>query len=229
MGQKASPIANRLGITKGWEASWYSRDIRTCLQEDIAIRNIFDRKLQRIISRIYIERINDAITITVHASKPGILIGPAGKTIQSLKAKCKKKIGRNITINIVETKNPELNARIVANKIAQDIEDGRNYKQATKRAMEETMRNGAGGVKVSVAGRLGGVEIARSINYKKEKVPTQTLRADISYGKAEAHTTYGVIGVTVHVYIREIYGKRSLILDEPAGTNKRRRKEHYRK
>ncbi len=230
MAQKENPISNRLGYIKGWEANWYAKNPKQALLEDITIRKIFHTALGRIISRIFIERTTsvNVIVITVHSSKPGLLIGPSGKKIQEFKNKIKKKIKKDVTINVVESNTPELNARLIAKNIADQIEARGSYKRAAKRAIESAQRLGAGGIKIYISGRVGGVEIARSTKFSKGRIPTQTFRADISFATEEAHTTYGVIGVKVWVFKHLVYGKRTITLDEPSSNRNRSNKDRMK-
>lgn len=226
MGQKANPIANRLGNTKGWHASWYAnkKDCKDLVKEDYQIREILKKKLKRLISQIFIARASDTITITIHSNKPGLLIGPSGKKVQEIKAMVEKHISKKVLINIIETKAEALNATLVAQNIAEQIEARKSYKHAIKRALDDSTRAGAGGIKIRVSGRLGGAEIARPYPTKKGRTPCQTLRADIDYALDEAITTYGKIGVQVWIFKHEIYGKRDLSLNiETLSPQKRNR------
>ena len=226
MGQTASPIANRLGYTKGWHTNWYAdkKDCKKCMQEDYEIRQSLKKKLKRLVSKIFIERAGDSITVSIHTNKPGLLIGPSGKKVQEIKSMLEKQMRRKVAVNIMETKVEALNATLVAQNIAEQIEARKSYKNAVRRALDDSMRAGAGGIKIRVSGRLGGAEIARPYPQKKGRTPCQTLRADIDYAVDEAITTYGKIGVQVWIFKHEVYGKRDLSLNiETLGTKERNR------
>lgn len=212
MGQKVNPIANRLGIIRGWDSNWFGgNDYGDKLVEDTKIREYLNARLAKAsISKIIIERTLKLITITVHTSRPGIIIGKGGQEVDKLKEELKKITSKEVQINIFEIKRPELDARIVANNIARQIEGKIAYRRATKMAIASTMRMGAQGIKVLVSGRLNGAEMARSEMYKDGRTPLHTLRADIDYALAEALTKTGLIGVKVWICKGEVYGKRDL-------------------
>ena len=205
MGQKTNPIGNRLGIIRGWDSNWYGgRKFEQKLVEDDKIRKYLNARLAKaIISKIYIERTLKLLTVTINTARPGLIIGKAGSV--------KKLTGKDVQINISEVKRPELDAVLVAQNIAKQIEGRVQYRRAIKNAIVSTMRSGAEGIKVSISGRIGGAEIARSEHYKEGRTPLHTLRADIDYAHAEAHTTYGRIGVKVYICRGVIYGKRELV------------------
>ena len=212
MGQKANPIGLRLGIVKGWDSNWYGgRDYADKLVEDYQIRNYLKVRLPKgSISKIVIERTLKLITVTINTARPGIIIGKGGKEVDKLKEELKKVTKKEIQINIFEIKRPELDARLVADSIARQIEGRISFRRAAKMSIASTMRMGAEGIKILVSGRLGGAEMARSEGYKEGRTPLQTLRADIDYAVGEAHTTFGRIGVKVWICKGEIYGKRDL-------------------
>lgn len=212
MGQKANPIANRLGIIKGWDSNWYGgRNYGDKLAEDDKIRQyLMARLVKASISKIIIERTLKLITVTVNTSRPGIIIGKGGKEVDKLKEELKKLTKKDVQINIFEIKRPELDAKLVADSVARQIEGRISFRRAAKMAVASTMRMGAEGVKVMVSGRLGGAEMARTEFYKEGRIPLHTFRADIDYALSEAHTTYGRIGVKVWICKGEIYGKRDL-------------------
>ena len=212
MGQKVNPIANRLGIIRGWDSNWFGgNDYGDKLVEDAKIREYLNARLAKAsISRIIIERTLKLITITVHTSRPGIIIGKGGQEVDKLKEELKKITNKEVQINIFEIKRPELDARIVANNVARQIEGKIAYRRATKMAIASTMRMGAQGIKILVSGRLNGAEMARSEMYKDGRTPLHTLRADIDYALAEALTKTGLIGVKVWICKGEVYGKRDL-------------------
>ena len=212
MGQKVNPIANRLGIIKGWDSNWFGgNNYRDKLVEDFKIREYLNARLAKAsISKIIIERTLKLITITVHTSRPGIIIGKGGQEVDKLKEEMKKITNKEVQINIFEIKRPELDAKIVAVNIARQIEGKIAYRRATKMAIASTMRMGAQGIKIQVSGRLNGAEMARSEMYKDGRTPLHTLRADIDYALAEALTKTGLLGVKVWICKGEIYGKRDL-------------------
>jgi small subunit ribosomal protein S3 len=212
MGQKVNPIANRLGIIKGWDSNWFGgNDYGDKLVEDAKIREYLNARLAKAsISKIIIERTLKLITITVHTSRPGIIIGKGGQEVDKLKEELKKITNKEVQINIFEIKRPELDAMIVATNVARQIEGKIAYRRATKMAIASTMRMGAQGIKIQVSGRLNGAEMARSEMYKDGRTPLHTLRADIDYALAEALTKTGLLGVKVWICKGEIYGKRDL-------------------
>src|SRR5512133_639730 len=212
MGQKVNPIANRLGIIKGWDSNWFGgNNYGDKLVEDAKIREYLNARLAKAsISKIIIERTLKLITITVHTSRPGIIIGKGGQEVDKLKEELKKITDKEVQINIFEVKRPELDAVIVANNVARQIEGKIAYRRATKMAIASTMRMGAEGIKIMCSGRLNGAEMARSEMYKDGRTPLHTLRADIDYALAEALTKTGLIGIKVWICRGEIYGKRDL-------------------
>jgi len=212
MGQKANPIGNRLGIIKGWDSNWYGgRNYADKLVEDEMIRNYLLARLPKgSISKIIIERTLKLITVTINTSRPGIIIGKGGKEVDKLREELKKITKKEIQINIFEIKRPELDARLVSEGIARQIEGRIFYKRAIKNSISTTMRMGAEGIKIRISGRVEGADIARSEEYKEGRTPLHTLRADIDYAISEAHTTYGRIGIKVWICRGEIYGKRDL-------------------
>jgi len=214
MGQKTNPIGNRLGIIKGWDSNWYGgKNYSSKLVEDVKIRkyiNASQRLAKAGISRVIIERTLKLITITINTARPGIIIGKGGQEVDMLKEELKNITEKEVQINIAEVKRPELDALIVANTIAKQIEGRISFRRALKTAIASTMRIGAEGIKILISGRLGGAEMARSEQYKEGRTPLHTLRADIDYARAEANTTYGIIGVKVWICKGEIFGKRDL-------------------
>lgn len=213
MGQKTNPIGLRLGIIKGWDSNWYGgKDFGSKLLEDNQIRKYLYARLAKAgISKILIERTLKLVTVTIFTARPGIIIGKGGTEVDKLKEELKKLTKKEIQINISEIKRPELDANIVANSIAKQIEGRISFRRAIKTAIASTMRIGAEGIKVVISGRLGGAEMARSEQYKDGRTPLHTLRADIDYSKVEAHTTYGRIGIKVWICKGEIYGKPELV------------------
>lgn len=212
MGQKANPIGNRLGIIKGWDSNWFGgKDYAAKLVEDYKIREYLNARLAKAsISKIIIERTLKLITVTVNTARPGIIIGKGGQEVDKLKEELKKITNKEIQINIYEVKRPELDATIVANNIARQVEGKISYRRAIKMAIASTMRMGAEGVKVLISGRLGGAEMARTEMYKEGRIPLHTLRADIDYSLSEALTKVGLIGIKVWICNGEVYGKRDL-------------------
>lgn len=212
MGQKVNPISNRLGIIRGWDSNWFGgKNYGDKLVEDTKIRKYLNIRLAKAsLSRIIIERTLKLVTVTIHASRPGIIIGKGGSEVDKLKEELKKITNKDIQINIFEVKRPELDARIVATNIARQIEGKVAYRRAVKMAIASTMRMGAQGIKVLVSGRLNGAEMARGEMYKDGRTPLHTLRADIDYALVEALTKTGLIGVKVWICKGEVYGKRDL-------------------
>jgi small subunit ribosomal protein S3 len=212
MGQKCNPIGNRLGFIKGWDSNWYGgNNYGDKILEDDKIRKYLMARLKKAsVSKIVIERTLKLVTVTINTARPGVIIGKAGSEVDKLKEELKKITGKDIQINIFEIKRPELDARLVADGICRQIEGRISYRRATKMTIGTSMRMGAEGIKVTIAGRLNGAEIARSETYKEGRTPLHTLRADIDYHHAEAHTAYGRIGVKVWICRGEVYGKRDL-------------------
>ncbi|MGN1000856.1 MAG: 30S ribosomal protein S3 [Bacilli bacterium] len=207
MGQKVSPIGLRIGINKDWEAKWYAnnKDFSKYLENDMKIRKFLDKKLKDAsISKVEIERNNKKTEITIHTSKPGIIIGRGGEEIEKLKKEISTLVGENVQISIVDIKKPEIDANLVAQSIANQIENRASFRMAQKRAIRNAMKNGVKGIKTSVSGRLGGADMARSEGYTEGTIPLHTLRADIDYATSEADTTYGKIGIKVWIYKGEI-------------------------
>tara|TARA_B110000238_G_scaffold112619_1_gene122288 strand:+ start:41 stop:748 length:708 start_codon:yes stop_codon:yes gene_type:complete len=213
MGQKTNPIGNRLGIIRGWESNWYGgNDFGEKLVGDAKIRKYLRVRLAKgSVSKIAIERTLKLVTITIHTARPGIIIGKGGQEVETLKEEIKKITNKDIQINIFEVKRPELEATLVADSIAKQVEGRVSYKRATKMAIASTMRMGAEGIKVQISGRLNGAEMARSEMMKDGRTPLHTFRADIDYALAEAHTQYGVIGIKVWICRGEIYGRPDLM------------------
>ncbi len=212
MGQKVNPISNRLGIVRGWDSNWYGgKKYGDTILEDSKIRKYLSARLAKAsVARIIIERTLKLVTITVCTAKPGIIIGKGGQEVDKLKEELKKITDKEIQINIYEVKRPELDAVIVASNIARQVEGKIAYRRAVKQAIASTMRIGAEGIKVLVAGRLNGAEMARSEMYKEGRTPLHTFRADIDYAQAEALTKVGIIGIKVWICRGEVYGKKDL-------------------
>lgn len=219
MGQKINPTGLRIGVIKDWDSRWYARKeaFGDTLVEDYKLRNFLLKKLNAAgVPKVEIERDAKRVRINIHCAKPGLVIGKQGSEIEKLKASCQKMLGKDVVINIIEIKQPDLNATLVAENIASQLERRISFRRAVKQAIGRTMKLGAKGIKVQVSGRIGGAEIARTESYKEGTIPLQTIRADIDYGFAEAKTTYGRIGVKTWIY-------RGEVLHE--SRNKRQRKE----
>ncbi len=207
MGQKVNPHGLRIGIIKDWDTKWYANDkgFSELLVEDVKIRKFIKKKLYVSgVSRIEIERAANKIKINVNTAKPGLVIGKGGTGIEELRKEIEKMTGKSVLINITEIKQPEMDAQLVAENVASQLEKRISFRRAMKQAMSRSMKMGAKGIKTAVAGRLGGAEIARTEHYHEGTIPLQTLRADIDYGFAEADTTYGKIGVKVWIYKGEV-------------------------
>ena len=212
MGQKVDPRGLRLGVNKDWESKWYAegKEYITSLNNDIKIREYLTKKLKdAAVSKIEIERKPNRIDVKIFTAKPGVIIGHGGEDIEKLRNEIKKVSGETVYVNIVDVKNPALDASLVAQSIARQIENRGNYHNIQKKAIKDTMKAGAKGIKTMVSGRLGGAEMARSEFYVEGTVPLQTIRADIDYATAEADTTYGKIGIKVWIYKGEILNKKN--------------------
>jgi small subunit ribosomal protein S3 len=210
VGQKVNPHGLRVGVIKDWSSKWYSnkKDFSNLLIEDKGIRKHVKKKFFTSgVSNIEIERAANRVKITIYTAKPGMVIGKGGSGVDDLKKELELMTGKNVFINIIEVKVPELNSQLVAENIASQLERRISFRRAMKQSIQRTMRSGAKGIKTMVSGRLGGAEIARSERYSEGTIPLQTLRADIDYGFAEADTTYGKIGVKVWIYKGEVLGK----------------------
>ena len=229
MGQNVNPNGLRLGINKDWKSKWYSKknDFADTLLNDIKIREYLNKKLSgAAVSSIVIERNNKNRTnVKISTARPGVIIGQGGKEIEVLRNELKKLTGEDVYVQIVEVKNPDMNAQLVADSIASQIENRASFRNAQKRAINNTMKAGAKGIKTKVSGRLGGAEIARSEGYTKGTVPLHTIRANIDYATSEADTTYGKIGVKVWIYKGEILGVPSFEEEE----NKNERRDNRRR
>ena len=212
MGQKTNPIGNRLGIIRGWDSNWYGGNkYADKIHEDSKIRNYIRARLAKAsVSKIVIERTLKLISITIHTARPGIIIGKGGQEVDKLKEEIKKLTGKDVQINIFEIKRPELDAKLVADSICRQIEGRISFRRAMKMAVASTMRMGAEGIKIQVAGRLNGAEMARTESKKDGRIPLHTFRADVDYCWSEAHTTYGRLGIKVWICKGEVYGKVDL-------------------
>lgn len=207
MGQKVSPIGLRMGINKTWESKWYAgnKDFAKFLENDVKIRKFLYAKLKdAAVASIVIERSNGKTEVIINTAKPGVVIGHSGEEIEKIKKELSKLVKEDISISIMEVKNPDLNARLVAEGIAHQIENRVSFRVSQKRAIRNTMKAGAKGIKTAVSGRLGGADMARTEGYTEGNIPLHTLRADVDYAHVEADTTYGKIGVKVWIYKGEV-------------------------
>ena len=212
MGQKVNPVGLRLNVNKTWDSRWFAdKNYASQLLEDLKIRSFLDKELKKAsVSRIVIERVANKVNVVIFSSQPGLIIGKKGADIDNLKKKLAKMTKSDVNVNIVEVRRADVDAVITAKSIASQIERRISFKKAMKKAVQNALRSGAKGIRVSCAGRLNGAEIAREEWYREGRVPLHTLRADIDYGYARAETTYGVIGVRVWIYRGDVVGKEAL-------------------
>lgn len=241
MGQKVNPVGFRLGVIKGWDSAWFdSKSYADKLVEDNKIRKYIAARMPKGgISKVVIERTLKRITLTVHTARPGVVIGKGGSEVDKIKEELKNLTGKDLQINIFEIKRPELDAKLVGESIAQQLQARISFRRAMKQAIASSMRVGAQGIKIKCSGRLGGAEMARSEQYKEGRIPLHTLRADIDYAITEAHTVYGKIGIKVWIFKGEVFGKRDLSPNvgqsgaggnnAPGGAPNRRRRENRRR
>lgn len=217
MGQKVNPIGLRLGINRTWDSRWYAgKDYATKLLQDIKLREyIFENLKQAGVARVIIERAANKTTVTIHTARPGVIIGKKGSDIEKLRKDLSKFTGGEVALNIVEIRKPETDAQLVADGIAQQLERRVSFRRAMKRAVQSALRLGAGGIRVTCAGRLAGAEIARTEWYREGRVPLHTLRADVDYAISRALTTYGIIGVKVWIF------KGEILVNDPMARDKR--------
>jgi small subunit ribosomal protein S3 len=215
MGRKVNPIGFRLGIVSDWESKWYAeKNYTDQLHEDLKIRRLIMKELTRAgISRIELERSANRVDVTLHTSKPGIVIGKQGANVERIRAMLEREVGKKIHLKIEEIKIPETDARLIADSIAEQIGRRVSYRRAMKHAVQQAVRRGAKGVKITLSGRLGGAEMSRSVTEMEGRVPRATLRADIDFGVVHAHTTYGRIGVKVWVYKGEVMPERKPVTE----------------
>ncbi|MCO5248566.1 MAG: 30S ribosomal protein S3 [Chitinophagales bacterium] len=225
MGQKANPIGNRLGIIRGWDSNWYGeKDFSNKLIEDFDIRKYLNVRIQKGgVAKIIIERTLNRITLSIYTSRPGIIIGKGGEEVDKIKEEIKKITQKDVQINIVEIRRPEIDAAIVAETIARQLEARVHFRRAMKMAVSSAMRLGVEGIKIKASGRLGGVEMARSEEYKEGRTPLHTFRADIDYALKEAQTVYGLIGIKVWICKGEVFTKRDLSPNIGVVDNNRRK------
>lgn len=219
MGQKVSPVGLRIGVIRDWESKWYAdKDFASLLHEDLRIRKYVKGRLKdAAVSTIEIERAANRVNVSIYTAKPGMVIGKGGQEVEVLRKTLTEMTGKRVHININEIKKPDLDATLVAENIARQLENRISFRRAQKQTITRTMRSGAKGIKTLVSGRLGGADIARSEGYSEGTVPLHTLRADIDYGTAEAHTTYGRIGVKVWIYRGEILPAKKNVANEEGG------------
>ncbi len=234
MGQKVNPHGLRVGVIKDWDSRWFANKstFGDTLVEDYNVRNFIKKSLYAAgVPRVEIERFSeDKVRIHIHCAKPGIVIGRGVTEIEKLRQKLEKMMGKQVAVNIVEVKNPDINSQLVAEKIALDLENRVSFRRTMKQAIGRAMRLGSKGIKVMVSGRLGGAEIARSETYHEGTIPLQTIRADIDYGTAEAHTTYGRLGIKVWIYKGEVLkGETSKSDDAKRGGRDNRRRNNQRR
>ena len=234
MGQKVNPHGLRVGVIKDWDSRWFANKstFGDTLVEDYNVRNFIKKSLYAAgVPRVEIERFSeDKVRIHINCAKPGIVIGRGGTEIEKLRQKLEKMMGKQVAVNIVEVKNPDINSQLVAEKIALDLENRVSFRRTMKQAIGRAMRLGSKGIKVMVSGRLGGAEIARSETYHEGTIPLQTIRADIDYGTAEAHTTYGRLGIKVWIYKGEVLkGETSKSDDAKRGGRDNRRRNNQRR
>jgi small subunit ribosomal protein S3 len=206
VGQKVNPVGLRIGVIRDWESKWFAgKDYSTLLHEDIKIREYISKRLNDAsVSKIEIERAANRVNVTIHTAKPGMVIGKGGTEVEALRKALNQLTGKRVHINILEIKRADLDAKLVAENIARQLENRISFRRAQKQTIQRAMRAGAQGIKTQVSGRLGGADIARAEHYSEGTVPLHTLRADIDYGTAEADTTYGKLGVKVWIYRGEV-------------------------
>lgn len=238
MGQKVNPVGFRLGVIKGWDSAWFdSKSYADKIVEDNKIRKYIAARMPKGgISKVVIERTLKRITLTVHTARPGVVIGKGGSEVDKIKEELKNLTGKDLQINIFEIKRPELDAKLVGESIAQQLQARISFRRAMKQAIASSMRVGAQGIKIKCSGRLGGAEMARSEQYKEGRIPLHTLRADIDYAITEANTIYGKIGIKVWIFKGEVFGKRDLSPNvgqsggnAPGGSPNRRRRDNRRR
>lgn len=232
MGQKVSPIGLRMGINKTWEAKWYAekKNFKEFLENDVKIRKFLFAKLRdAAVASIVIERTNGKTEVIVNTAKPGVVIGHSGEEIEKIKKELSKLVKEDVQLSIMEVKNPDMNARLVAENIARQIENRASFRVAQKRAIRNTMKAGAKGIKTAVSGRLGGADMARTEGYTEGNIPLHTIRADVDYAHVEADTTYGKIGVKVWIYKGEILAKKASTEEEKRNEGGRRHGSHSKK
>ena len=232
MGQKVNPHGLRVGVIKDWDSRWYAndKDFGDTLVSDYKIRKYLKEKLKVAgVPKIEIERSNTGVKVVIHCAKPGVVIGKGGAEIEKLRVSLEKMVGKSVSVNVAEVKSPDMNAQLVAESIAEQLEKRVAFRRAMKQAIGRTMRLGAKGIKITLSGRLGGAEIARSEHYHEGTIPLQTIRADIEYGFWEANTTYGKIGVKVWIYKGEVLSGRAGAAQAEAPAERRDRRNGDRR
>ncbi|MDR1375712.1 MAG: 30S ribosomal protein S3 [Holosporaceae bacterium] len=219
MGQKINPNSLRLGIIRNWNSSWYSKNkYADLVRQDFELRSFLHKRLDQAgVSKIVLERLINKVVVTIHTAKPGVVIGKKGNEIEKLRSDLTALAGMEVSLNIVEVRKPEIDAKLVADSIAAQIEKRVGFRRAIKRAMQSALRSGGLGIRVNCSGRLGGAEIARMEWYREGRVPLHTLRSDIDYGLATAHTTYGSIGVKVWICKGEVFNARRIFVPKRVG------------
>ncbi|MDR2107584.1 MAG: 30S ribosomal protein S3 [Holosporaceae bacterium] len=224
MGQKVNPNSLRLGVTRNWGSSWYSKNnYAELLQRDFELRKFVNEKLEQAgVSKVFLERLVKKVVVTIHTARPGIVIGKKGNGIEKLRSDLMAVAGSDVVLNIVEVRKPDTDARLVAGSIASQIEKRIGFRRAVKRAMQSALRAGGFGIRVNCSGRLGGAEIARMEWYREGRVPLHNLRADIDYGIATANTTYGSVGIKVWIYKGDTYNARNVFLPKRTGDRQER-------
>ncbi|MGQ0526976.1 MAG: 30S ribosomal protein S3 [Alphaproteobacteria bacterium] len=221
MGQKVNPIGFRVGINRTWDSRWFAgRDYGQKLVEDLRLREYVQDRLKLAgISKVIIERASKNVRVTVHTARPGVIIGKKGADIEKLRSDLSKRAGGDVSLNIVEVRKPEIDAQLVSEGVAQQLERRVSFRRAMKRAVQSAMRLGAGGIRINVSGRLGGTEIARMEWYREGRVPLHTLRADMDYGTSEALTAFGIIGVKVWIYKGDVMEHDPMARDKRTAEN----------
>lgn len=217
MGQKTRPIGLRVGINRTWDSRWYAGgdEYAEYLHQDLSVRKHIDKTMRFSgVSKVVIERSAKKVRVTIHTSRPGVIIGKKGADIESIKNTLSKLVGSEVNLNVVEIRKPEMDAKLVGESIAQQLEKRVSFRRAMKRAMQSAIKLGAQGIRINCSGRLGGAEIARMEWYREGRVPLHTLRADIDYALVEAHTTYGIIGIKVWVYRGDVYTKDLIAIEQ---------------
>lgn len=224
MGQKINPNSLRLGIIRNWNSCWFSKNnYAELLRQDIEIRKFFNTRLEQAgVSKIVIERLAKKVIVTLHTARPGVVIGKKGNGIEKLRSDLMLLVSCDVSLNIVEVRKPELDAKLVADSVAAQIAKRISFRRAVKRAIQATLRAGALGIRVNCSGRLGGAEIARMEWYREGQVPLHTLRADIDYGFSTSHTTYGTIGIKVWIYRGEMFNSKAVFLPKRVGDRQER-------
>jgi small subunit ribosomal protein S3 len=224
MGQKTNPNSLRLGIIRNWNSNWYSKNsYADLLHQDFELRKFLNRRLEQAgVAKITLERLAKKVVVTIHTARPGVVIGKKGNEIEKLRSDLMALVSADVSLNIVEVRKPEVDAKLVADSIAAQIEKRVGFRRAVKRAMQSALRSGGVGIRVNCSGRLGGAEIARMEWYREGQVPLHTLRSDIDYGLSTAHTTYGSVGIKVWICRGEIFNTKPVFLPKRVGERQER-------